>query len=135
MKKFLTLISAVFILLSAAESACAEIWLPAGWKQDRSLSGSNRKVFRNNTTQGSLEYDIVPAEGHNAKLIAMALANKANCFRIEDAGNSYVITCDHIDTFTRVAVHNDTAYISTIICHDQATCDSAVEIRKSIDDQ
>ena len=43
MKKFLTLISAVFILLSAAESACAEIWLPAGWKQDRSLSGSNRK--------------------------------------------------------------------------------------------
>ena len=108
-------------------------YLIPGWKQDRTLSNNNRLVFRNETANAVLEVKEIPSDGHSAKLIAQALANKANCFKLENIGSSYIITCDQIDTFTRVTVKDQTAEISTITCHEQTTCDAAVKILKNID--
>ena len=95
----------VMLCMALSPAVCtAEQQLPAGWKQDRTLSNNNRLVFRNET-----------------------------CFKLENIGSSYIITCDQIDTFTRVTVKDQTAEISTITCHEQTTCDAAVKILKNID--
>ena len=132
----------VMLCMALSPAVCtAEQQLPAGWKQDRTLSNNNRLVFRNETANAVLEVKEIPSDGHSAKLIAQALAkeyaqalaNKANCFKLENIGSSYIITCDQIDTFTRVTVKDQTAEISTITCHEQTTCDAAVKILKNID--
>lgn len=124
----------VILCMALNPAVCtAEQQLPAGWKQDRTLSNNNRLVFRNETANAVLEVKEIPSDGHSAKLIAQALANKANCFKLENIGSSYIITCDQIDTFTRVTVKDQTAEISTITCHEQTTCDAAVKILKNID--
>ncbi len=124
----------IMLCMALNPAVCpAEQQLPAGWKQDRTFSNDNRLVFRNETANAVLEVKEIPSDGHSAKLIAQALANKANCFKLENIGSSYIITCDQIDTFTRVTVKDQTAEISTITCHEQTTCDEAVKILKNID--
>ena len=104
----------VMLCMALSPAVCtAEQQLPAGWKQDRTLSNNNRLVFRNETANAVLEVKEIP--------------------KLENIGSSYIITCDQIDTFTRVTVKDQTAEISTITCHEQTTCDAAVKILKNID--
>ena len=53
----------LFMLCMALSPAVctAEQQLPAGWKQDRTLSNNNRLVFRNETANAVLEVKEIPS--------------------------------------------------------------------------
>lgn len=123
----------LLMLISFIKPLYADPSLPLGWQQDRILSNDNRLVFKNEQKKASLEIKEIPAEGNSAKAIAQGLANKANCFKIENVNQAYIITCDQLDIFTRVTVKNNIAEITTINCHDQETCKAAIDLLRTID--